>query len=314
MRKLHRHKKTLLQYCWPCVCCGRCLAMDLHVTIWYLNLENTFIPRHILQQYWYRCPIALPLHRNPQHRSAFTVVSATSAPSFQPLHHQRNVFRPVVNCFMRQTLPTVNRKHFFMSTFCIESFCSQKTYNRTLLFVRTLLKHGSHFDYWNQPLNTRIRVCYLNCHEARLCCYPVICIENLLPPLQLFYFHLWPIYWPSLVLHPTLLEIIGGGSHKDAQWGYSATWLSFESCTPQVECFHLTKLLMCGQLASLSPVWHTPVARHAHELHDTESVLTLSCHLLTKWAHEGWYGVHPSAENVGRMSDEFRKSVFIKCF
>jgi hypothetical protein len=26
-------KKTLLLYCWPCVCCGLCLAMDLHVTI-----------------------------------------------------------------------------------------------------------------------------------------------------------------------------------------------------------------------------------------------------------------------------------------
>jgi hypothetical protein len=30
-------KKTLLQYCWPSVCCGRCLAMDLHVTICYLD-------------------------------------------------------------------------------------------------------------------------------------------------------------------------------------------------------------------------------------------------------------------------------------
>jgi hypothetical protein len=28
----------------------------------------------------------------------------------------------------------------------------------------------------------------------------VIHIENLLHPLQLFYFHLWTIYWCSLVL------------------------------------------------------------------------------------------------------------------
>jgi hypothetical protein len=41
--------------------------------------------------------------------------------------------------------------------------------------------------------------CYLDCHEAGLCCYLVIHIENLLLPLLLFYFHLWPLYWLSLV-------------------------------------------------------------------------------------------------------------------
>jgi hypothetical protein len=39
----------------------------------------------------------------------------------------------------------------------------------------------------------------LDCHEAGLCCYLVIHIENLLCPLQLYYFHLWPVYWLSLV-------------------------------------------------------------------------------------------------------------------
>jgi hypothetical protein len=36
-------------------------------------------------------------------------------------------------------------------------------------------------------------------HETGLCCYLVIRIENLLRPLQLFYFQLWSIYWLSLV-------------------------------------------------------------------------------------------------------------------
>jgi hypothetical protein len=45
----------------------------------------------------------------------------------------------------------------------------------------------------------RMRICYLDCHEAGLCCYLVIHIENLLRQLQLFYFHLCPIYWLSLV-------------------------------------------------------------------------------------------------------------------
>jgi hypothetical protein len=39
----------------------------------------------------------------------------------------------------------------------------------------------------------------MSCHEAGLCCYLVMHIENLLCPLQLFYFHLWLIYWLSLV-------------------------------------------------------------------------------------------------------------------
>jgi hypothetical protein len=55
----------------------------------------------------------------PQHRSLFDFCS-------QPLPHLRfNLFLisetfatfldPVVNRFMRQTLPTINRKHFFMN-------------------------------------------------------------------------------------------------------------------------------------------------------------------------------------------------------
>jgi hypothetical protein len=78
-------------------------------------------------------------------------------------------------------------------------FCRQKAHKRTLLFGSAVLKHGCHFDYWNQPLNKRMRVCYLDCHEAALCFCLVIHIWNLLNPLQLFYFHLLPIYWLSLV-------------------------------------------------------------------------------------------------------------------
>jgi hypothetical protein len=45
----------------------------------------------------------------------------------------------------------------------------------------------------------RMCIYYLDCHEAGLCCYLAIHIENVLHPLQLFYFHLWPIYWLSLI-------------------------------------------------------------------------------------------------------------------
>jgi hypothetical protein len=68
-----------------------------------------------------------------------------------------------------------------------------------LLFSSICLKHGHHSNYWIQPLNMRMRVCYLDCHETGMCCHLVIHAENLLHPLQLFYFHVLPIYWLSLL-------------------------------------------------------------------------------------------------------------------
>jgi hypothetical protein len=164
--------------------------------MWYLNVEKHIhfltYPRPTLI---YTCPIALPVCQNPQHRSLLTVVSGTHAPPFQPRRRQRKVCHPVVNHFAWQTLPTVSRKHFFMNVPCIESFCPQKTPNRTLFFGSFLHELGCHFDYRNQPLNMRMYVWYLDCYEAGMCCYLLIHVENLLRPLQLFYFHLWRIYW-----------------------------------------------------------------------------------------------------------------------
>jgi hypothetical protein len=45
----------------------------------------------------------------------------------------------------------------------------------------------------------RMRLCYQDCHEAGLSYYIMMHMYNLLRPLQLFYFHLWPIYWLSRV-------------------------------------------------------------------------------------------------------------------
>jgi hypothetical protein len=68
--------------------------------------------------------------------------------------------------------------------------------NRTRLF-----KHSHQFDYWNQPVNMRMYACYLDCLEAGLCCYLlVIHRANISHPLQLCYFHLWPIYWLSPII------------------------------------------------------------------------------------------------------------------
>jgi hypothetical protein len=134
----------------------------------------------------------------------FVVVSATSAPPFQPLRHQRNI------CHQGWT---VNRKLFFMNILCIGSFCAQKAHNRTQLFGSLLLKHGRHFYYWTQPLNMRMRVCYLDCHESGLCCYLSIHIENLLLPLRVVLLAFVTYLWLSLV--PRLFH--GSASNKNVQ-------------------------------------------------------------------------------------------------
>jgi hypothetical protein len=172
--------------------------------MWYSNLEKAFISRHIIHQHWYTCPIALPVRRNPQHRSPLTVVSATSALPFQTLRHQWNVCHHVVNRFTRQTLSTINRKHFFMNILCSESFCPQKTHNRTLLFGSIISSTVAILTTETIPWTC---VCYLDCHEAGLCCYVVVHIGNMLHPLQLFYFHLLPIYWFSLVILIVIISL-----------------------------------------------------------------------------------------------------------
>jgi hypothetical protein len=79
----------------------------------------------------------------------------------------------------------------------------KETHNITLFFVSTLLEHGHHFDYWNQPLNICMRICYLDCHDAGLCWCLVIHIESIMSVTAV----LLPfvIYWLCLVLETALI-------------------------------------------------------------------------------------------------------------
>jgi hypothetical protein len=155
--------------------------------MWYSNMGkknyfSTYPPPTLIHM-----PIALPLRRNPQHRSLLNCCLSHVCTSVSTSWPLREFLDQVVNRFEPQTFPTVNRKHFFMNRLCIESFCLQKTkHNKTLLFGSTLLKHGRHFDYWNQPLNMSMLVCYLDCEEAGLCCYLLIHTEKPLHPLKMF--------------------------------------------------------------------------------------------------------------------------------
>jgi hypothetical protein len=116
-------------------------------------------------------------------------------------------------------------------------FLPTETHNRTLLFGTTLLKHSRHFDYWNQPLNTRIRVFYLHCQEAGLYCYLVIHIRNLLRPLQLFYLHLWSIYWLS---HVRWKQISLFRRSRWIQQDFSSLRLPTHAMTYPQRCFRQT--------------------------------------------------------------------------
>jgi hypothetical protein len=100
-----------------------------------------------------------------------------SSATFQ--HPRENFLTQLWTVLCQKTLPTIKKQHFFMNILCIESFWLQKTHKRMLLFDCTLLKHGCHFDYCNQPLNMRMCVFYLDSHEAGLCCYLVIHIGNI---------------------------------------------------------------------------------------------------------------------------------------
>jgi hypothetical protein len=130
--------------------------------------------------------------RNSQHRSLLS--AAQSLPNLVG-HHLRlskvleRISRP--SCEPLYTTDISHRKQeTFLYEYRIEFFFPQKTQNRSQLFSSTLLKQGRHFHYSDQSLNMRMRVCYLDCHAAGLCCYLVIHIGNLLHPLQLFYLHL----------------------------------------------------------------------------------------------------------------------------
>jgi hypothetical protein len=90
------------------------------------------------------------------------------------------------------------------------------------------LKQGRYFYYWNQPVNRRMRVCYLDCHEAGLCCHLVIHTENLLHPLHLLYFPLWPKYWLALVFRLIALKVGGRDKTETAETSGSP---NTEKCT-----------------------------------------------------------------------------------
>jgi hypothetical protein len=160
------------------------------------------------------CPIALPVHCNPQHRIILTVVSATSIPPFQHLRHQGNVCHPVVNPFTQQTLPTVNRIRFFTNILCIESFCPHKTHNRELLFGSTNSKHVTfkprkniYFSTYPPPTLVPLLYQYIETHRTEffwLLSQPLLYLRfNIFVISEIFATQLWTPLHNIHFLSPT---------------------------------------------------------------------------------------------------------------
>jgi hypothetical protein len=91
---------------------------------------------------------------------------------------------------------------------------SMKKAQQNAAFRQYTLKHGHHSGYRNQPLNMRMRVCYL-----------VMYLGNLWRQL---YYRLWLIYWLSLVVQhvwtarPAYWRWDGVNPiRKDCRWEYA---------------------------------------------------------------------------------------------
>jgi hypothetical protein len=143
----------------------------------YSNLEKKLIFSTYTPPVLIRLPHRFIVHRNPQYTilfdSCLSYLRTWSGIICEFITPLTEFLDLLVNRSTRQTLPIVNKKHFFMKILRIGSFCPQK---RTTGLCSSVVHSSSsrHFDYWNHRLNMHMRVCYLDCHEAGLCCYLVI--------------------------------------------------------------------------------------------------------------------------------------------
>jgi hypothetical protein len=164
--------------------------------MWCSNPRKAFIPRHILHEQRYTCPIALQVSRNPQHRSLLTVFITAFAPPFQPLFNQRNVCHAFVNRFTRRKLPTVKILYEDTLHWVLVPPTKRKTDKRTRLFGSILFKHGRHFNYWN----------YWICIWAPYCVYLITNVYISFPSYTILFTSLYNMF-RSLLDHLQVYSI-----------------------------------------------------------------------------------------------------------
>jgi hypothetical protein len=91
----------------------------------------------------------------------------------------REFLDPIVNRFMQQTLPTINKKYFFMNILCIVSFFPQKNAQESTALQEYILQAWS--PIWLlKPASEHAHACLLpRLPWSWLYCYLVIHIANL---------------------------------------------------------------------------------------------------------------------------------------
>jgi hypothetical protein len=93
-----------------------------------------------------------------------------------------------------------------MNVLCIEPFCPPNKEQQTLLLSSIILKHGHNFDYWNQPLNMGMRVCYPA--VVKLDCAATYCYTWKAYYIRYNRFtSICDMDWPSLVYYDTRANV-----------------------------------------------------------------------------------------------------------
>jgi hypothetical protein len=143
-----------------------------------LELGKTFISRQIFHQHWYTCPIALIVLRNSEHKFLWLLSQPFPLLRFNLFAINKTSAIQLWIALRYKHFPPQTENIYLWISFALRPFAHRK---RTTGLCSSVLYFSSTvviFDYLNQPLNMRMRVCYVDCHEAGLCCYLVTHIKT----------------------------------------------------------------------------------------------------------------------------------------
>jgi hypothetical protein len=224
--------------------------------VWYSKLEKTFISRYILHQHWYTCPIALPVRRNPQHRNLLTAVSVTSASGRA---WSATFKRPWQN-FSTQLWTALRNKHFHgkQETFlyvyplhCVLLPTEKAQQNSALRWYTPKARS----PFWLlKPASEHAHARLLPTLSWRWTVLVPSDTVNLLRPLQLLNFHLWPIYWLFLIqllsfwmLTKNSIPILIHHRHKFSDLVYKVILIKWgRTAARQCSCTLLRRIITYG--------------------------------------------------------------------
>jgi hypothetical protein len=153
-------------------------------TLIYLSIRFTSASKPATQKSFDRCP---------SHFRTSVSTSSSSAnclpPSYEPLYATDTSHRKREAFLYEQPL------HWVLLP-------RKKNAQQNSFFGSIRPKHGRHFDYWNQPLNMHMRVCYLLSWSWTVLLPNDTHIKRF-TSITAVYLHLWPVYCLTLVVYVT---------------------------------------------------------------------------------------------------------------